>query len=80
VLEHIPPEFTMLSISKIIDSCEVSWLQICNQPDQFGAVIGKPLHLTVQPFAWWLERIRTLGVVVDARDLCGTSLYVVARR
>jgi SAM-dependent methyltransferase len=80
VLEHIPTEFTMLSIHRIVDCCEVSWLQVCNQPDQFGAMIGKPLHLTVEPFTWWLDRIRDIGDVVDARDLCGISLFVVVRR
>ena len=79
VMEHIPIEFVMLSLSRIISNCNTSWLQICNLPDTFGAVYGKPLHLTVQPFTWWLERLRMLGTVTDARDLCGTSLYVVKR-
>jgi SAM-dependent methyltransferase len=79
VLEHIPPEYTMLSIERILTACETSWFLVANRPDQFGAHIGKTLHLTVQPYGWWLERIGSLGNVTDARDLCGASLFVVTR-
>jgi hypothetical protein len=33
----------------------------------------------VQSFAWWRDRIATLGTLTEARDLCGTGLYVVHR-
>jgi hypothetical protein len=33
----------------------------------------------VQSFAWWRDRIATLGNLIEARDLCGTALYVVQR-
>jgi 2-polyprenyl-3-methyl-5-hydroxy-6-metoxy-1,4-benzoquinol methylase len=79
VMEHIPTEFVMLSLSQIITNCRTSWFQICNLPDNFGATFGRPLHLTIQPFTWWLERLRMLGNVTDARDLCGVSMYVVKR-
>lgn len=79
VLEHIPPEYTMLVCKNIVTRCEKSWLHICNLPDNFGpGLIGEPLHLTVQPFAWWLLRLSTICRVEDARDLCGTSLFVVS--
>lgn len=80
VLEHIPPEYALLVCDRIVSRCGVAWLQICNEPDNFGpALIGKPLHLTVKPYAWWLSRLAALGKVVDARDLCGISLFVVTR-
>lgn len=80
VLEHIPPEYSMLVCDRILENCDVAWLQICNQPDEFGPkLLGEPLHLTVQPYAWWLLRLGTLGRVIDARDLCGVSLFVVSR-
>jgi hypothetical protein len=77
VLEHIPTEYTMLTIDKIVSSCATSWIQIALTPDVFGQAIGKPLHLTVQSYKWWLDRIATIGNVIDARDLCGLGLYVV---
>lgn len=80
VLEHIPPEYTMLVIDRILTSCDIAWLQICNLPDVFGKLIGEPLHLTVQPYFWWQVRIATLGTIIDSRDLCGNSLFVVKSR
>ena len=80
VLEHIPTEYTMLTIDRILTACTTSWLQIALRPDEFGKLIGEPLHLTVRPFDWWLIRLATLGTVVDARDLCGTALFIVRRK
>jgi hypothetical protein len=78
VLEHIPTEYTMLCLQRIIEACDVAWLQIANKTDAFGPLlIGEPLHLTVRPYSWWLIRLATLGHVIDARDLCGQSLFVV---
>jgi SAM-dependent methyltransferase len=77
VMEHIPTEFVMLSLSNIIRSATLSWINICNMEDKFGDILGEPLHLTVRPFNWWRDRIRSLGTVIEARDLCGTSLFVV---
>jgi hypothetical protein len=79
VMEHIPTEYTMLVVDRIIAACDTTWFQISLVPDQFGAVIGQPLHLTVKPFKWWLERMRLAGNVIDARDLCGQALFVVQK-
>jgi SAM-dependent methyltransferase len=79
VMEHIPTEYTMLVIDRIISACRTTWFNIALVPDQFGAAIGQPLHLTVRPFTWWLERLKLAGNVVDARDLCQQALYVVKR-
>lgn len=80
VLEHIPTEYTMLSIARIMECCHFAWLQICNDMDLMGSLIGQPLHLTVQPFVWWRDRLATLGNLRDARDLCGSSLFILERR
>ncbi len=77
VLEHLPPEYTMLCIHRILSACRMSWLQIANQPDTFGQKIGEVLHLTVRPFTWWLVRLATIGKITDARDLSGRSLFIV---
>jgi hypothetical protein len=78
-MEHLPPEYTMLALHRMFEACRTTWLQIALHDDGFGKFIGKPLHLTVQNFAWWRDRIATLGELVEARDLCGTGLYVVQR-
>jgi len=79
VLEHIPPEYTMLCLANIIKNCQISWLQIALVEDVMGEAIGDVLHLTVRPFDWWLTRLGTLGTVLEARDLLETGLYVVQK-
>lgn len=79
VLEHLPPEYSMLCVDRILKHCGKAWLQICFLPDEFGKIIGEPLHLTVHPFSWWLVRLATLGKITEARDLCGQGLFVVER-
>ena len=79
VLEHIPTEYTMLCVDRILSYCDVCWLQIALLPDEFGQLIGEQLHLTVKPYSWWLARLATLGKILDARDLIGNALYVVKR-
>jgi len=79
VLEHMPTEYAMLAVDRIIANCDTAWLQICFVPDEFGKAIGEPLHLTVRPFSWWLVRMATLGTVIDARDLGKDGLFVVKR-
>jgi len=79
VMEHIPTEYTMLCLDRIITECRVSWIQIALVEDGMGAAIGETLHLTVRPFDWWLVRLATIGKVLDARDLLETGLYVVSK-
>jgi 2-polyprenyl-3-methyl-5-hydroxy-6-metoxy-1,4-benzoquinol methylase len=81
VLEHIPPQFTMLVVRRLLDVCRRGvFLGIALQPDNLGAWVGKPLHQTVQPYGWWLENLKEIGTVpaVDgSRDLCHVGLYLV---
>lgn len=79
VMEHVPTEYTMLTIDRIARSCRTTWFVIHFEPDVMGQLIGKPLHLTVQPFTWWRDRIASLGNLVDARDLCGRGLFITKR-
>jgi hypothetical protein len=80
VMEHIPPEYTMLVLDRILAACRTTWFQIAFVPDEFGVAIDQPLHLTVQPFKWWLDRLASLGLVLDARDLCGAGLFIITNR
>lgn len=80
VMEHLPTEYTMLAARNIIDVCRVTWFQIAFFHDGWGAAINQDLHLTVRTFQWWLDRLDTIGNVIDARDLCGSGIFVVERR
>ena len=58
VLEHIPTEH----VDETLDGLQAmtgkgAFLQIALFNDGFGQRIGQPLHLTVKPAAWWLEKV-----------------------
>ena len=79
VMEHIPPEYTMLVLDRIMSHCEQVFFHICFVPDGFGKVVGQPLHLTVMPFEWWKSHLSEFGAVVECRDLMANGVYHVAR-
>lgn len=80
VLEHIPTEMVGLVLSRLLDAADKGvFLSISLVPDQFGAMLGQPLHLTVRPFVWWRDLLRELGDLVEARDLGNVGLYLVRR-
>lgn len=65
VMEHIPPDEVEAVISNIMASAERVFFQISTVPDEFGAVIGQSLHLTVRPHLWWYNMFLALGFKVD---------------
>ena len=79
VMEHIPTEYTMLVLDRIMSNCRSAFFHICFVPDAFGKVVGEPLHLTVMPFEWWREKLGEFGEVLECRDLMSNGVYHVAR-
>jgi SAM-dependent methyltransferase len=81
VLEHIPQEFTMLAVQRMLDVARKGvFLVISHSPDAMGVWVGETLHVTVQSFPWWKERLAELATVKDARDLCGISTFLLEPR
>ncbi len=80
VMEHIPPEFTMLTVRCIMDACETVFFSISFIPDRFGKHIGETLHVTIMPFIWWRDQLSEMGELIEARDLLGEGVYLVTRR
>lgn len=81
VLEHIPPEFTMLVVDQLLRvTTHALFLSISLVPDSFGVWVGKSLHQTVQGFVWWKDHLAELGEVVEARDCLQTGIYLVRPR
>jgi len=80
VMEHVPIEYVMLVLERIRVACQHIFFSVANVPDAFGKQIGEPLHLTVQPFEWWLDKMREIGEVQEARDLLVESLFYVRCR
>jgi hypothetical protein len=81
VLEHIPPTFAMLVVSRLLEASNRGvFLSISLMADNFGVWIGKPLHQTVQSFVQWRDQLNAIGHVVECRDLLHTGVYFVERR
>ena len=58
VMEHIPPEMVDAVLSNIAKACRKSvFFRIEFTPDSMGALIGTPLHLSVQPEDWWSDAL-----------------------
>ncbi len=80
VMEHIPPEYSMLVLRNIMDACESVFFSISFREDMFGKLVGEPLHLTIRPYTWWRDRLAEFGELVEARDLLGEGVFYVRRR
>lgn len=77
VMEHIPIEYVTLVLERIRAATKFAFFGISNIPDNCGQLIGSPLHMTVMPYEWWLEKMKEIGTVIDARDMLSQSLYYV---
>jgi len=80
VLEHIGPEDVRSVIDNVMRCVGTGFFQISTVPDNMGAVIGHPLHLTVRPHAWWRGVFYRLGYAIEwDREHEVASLFVVKR-
>lgn len=79
VMEHIPPQEVDAALTHILAHCRRVFFNIHFGPDNFGKVIGHPLHLTVQPFTWWVETLAQRARLIHARDLLGFGAFLVER-
>ena len=75
VMEHLPPEQVCPVLERITAHCSNVFFTIHFGPDHFGELIGHPLHLTVQPFAWWRGVLKIYGELIEARDLMGMGVF-----
>jgi SAM-dependent methyltransferase len=81
VMEHIPPMFTMLTVSRLLEVAKRGlFLSIALHQDGFGEWVGQPLHLTVQGFVAWRVALSEIAQVVECRDFEHTGIYLVRAR
>jgi SAM-dependent methyltransferase len=81
VLEHLPTVFVGLAITQMLAVARKGlFISVALAPDNLGVWVGRPLHLTVQPYVWWRDHLRELGRVVEARDLINEGIYLVEPR
>ena len=76
-MEHIAPQDVDVVIENILSACKDCFFQISTIPDSMGAEIGQQLHLTVEPHAWWKEKLANYGEILweEERDIA--SLFHV---
>lgn len=60
VLEHIPRNEVERVLLNVCGAGRRTYLQISCTDDVMGALIGEPLHLTVENFDWWKEQLEKL--------------------
>ena len=81
VLEHIPPQFTMLAIDQLLRvTRHALFLAISLQADEYGVWVGKALHQSVFPYTWWRDAISEVGHIVEGRDLIHDAVFWVRPR
>lgn len=81
VLEHLPPQFTMLAIEQTLRVCRKGlFLTVSLVPDSFGVWAGKSLHQSVFSFVQWRDWLKEVGTVEEARDLIGNAMFLVRPR
>lgn len=80
VMEHLPPGSVPKVLDNILLAAQHVWFQISCVPDNLGTLIGHDLHLTVKPYAWWMERFKERDCLIhyshDGGDFC--TFYVSA--
>lgn len=80
VMEHIPPEDVDVVLKNILAAARHVFFHISCAPDKLGKLIGEPLHLTVQPYAWWKERLQKAGCAIRwSKDLKHSCCFYVTR-
>lgn len=80
VMEHIPPDKVGRVLVNILMAAEHVFFGIATEPDSCGKMIGETLHLTVQPYEWWLEQFTKLGCAIhwSKKTENGALFYVSA--
>ncbi len=78
VMEHLETSKVDAVIAHIMDCVPQCFFQIAHTEDGMGVLIDQILHLTVKPFAWWLDKFCALGYALrHAHTDGGTSTFLV---
>lgn len=78
VMEHIPTEDVDKVLNNALAACQHVFFQISTVDDVCGALIGHPLHLTVQPYEWWLQKFKDRGCLIHwSKELGNACMFYV---
>ncbi len=78
LMEHIPPDRVDRVLDNILKASEHVFFSISTVPDSCGDLIGETLHLTVQPYTWWLAQFSRRECIVHwSKEVDGAALFYV---
>lgn len=79
VMEHIPPDKVDAVINNILMAAQHVFFSIATEEDRCGKLIDEKLHLTVQPYSWWLSKFQERGCVVHwSQEVPGAGHFYVS--
>ncbi len=79
VMEHIPTAKVPRVLDNLLHAAQYVFFLISTLPDNCGTLIGETLHLTVQPYAWWLEQFKGLQATVHfSKEMPDCCLFYVS--
>jgi uncharacterized Rossmann fold enzyme len=80
VMEHMPEDQVDAVLRNILAASSKVYFQISTVADQFGAMIGGHLHLSVNPAVWWHTKFYDLGFGVEWMEFDENSVRLIATR
>jgi hypothetical protein len=79
VMEHIPTDHVGKVLDTILSSAQHVFFSIGTSKDIWGKLIGEELHVTVQPYSWWLMQFATRGCVIHwSKELPEQACFYVS--
>lgn len=79
VMEHLEEKDVGVVLDNMKEATEYLFLRICTVPDNMGKLIGKQLHLTIRPFEWWDDIIRSKFRIIYSYQNEKTALFYVSK-
>lgn len=79
VMEHLPEEWVGPALKGMRDHVPNVFFSISGVADGWGHHIGEPLHLTVKPWAWWMDEIRQYWRTVTRLNVSDTVFEFMGR-
>lgn len=79
VMEHVPPAKVDQVLTNILKAARHVFFSISTIPDKCGELIGEELHLTIQPYSWWLRKLNDRDAVIHwSREEAGACFFYVS--
>ena len=76
VLEHIPTHQSGDVIKNIMECVDHCFFQISTVHDNMGVLIGQPLHLSVFPHDWWVDKFQGYAIDWSHQTANASSFYI----